>query len=148
MITITNVFMQILETQDLGGSSLMDMQYGAYFVHRGDVELTKLEDNLNWLTLDILYASIDDLLRRYQRHTIGVSGRFNRLLWRVARAMMCYHEHQQSFYMMYTLKAIQMQDFCHFVCLKARALQSRSRDHIFCKTLYIYTDLFMVFICV
>ena len=61
--------------------------------HKGDDELTELDENLNGLTLDIPNASIDDLPRRYQRHTIVVSGRFSRMLWRVARDIMCYHEH-------------------------------------------------------
>ena len=76
-----------------GGSSRMDRREGALFVHRGDDELTKLEENLDILTLDIPDASIDDLPRRFQRHTAGVLGCFSCLLRRVARAIMCYHEH-------------------------------------------------------
>ena len=71
----------------------MDRQAGARFFHRGDDELTELEVNLDLLTLDILDATIDDLPRRFQRHTVGVSGHFSHLLRRVARAIMCYHEH-------------------------------------------------------
>ena len=73
--------------------SAMDRQAGAHFVHRCDDELTELEENLGWFTLDIPDAAIDDLLRRFQRHTAGGSGRFSRFLCRVARTIMCYHEH-------------------------------------------------------
>ena len=53
----------------------------------------ELEENLERLTLEILNASIDGLPLRYQRPTVGVSGRFSRLLHRVSRAVMCYYEH-------------------------------------------------------
>ena len=36
-----------------GGSSPIDMRAGGRFIHIGDVELTELEENVNWLTLDI-----------------------------------------------------------------------------------------------
>ena len=71
----------------------MDRRAGAHFVHRGDDELTDLEEDLGQLTLDILDAAIDDLPRRFQRHIDGLPGRFSCLLCRVARDIMCYHEH-------------------------------------------------------
>ena len=71
----------------------MDRRARDHFVHRGDDELTEVEKNLDLLTLDILDAAIDDLPRRFQRHTTGVSSHFIHLLRRVARAIMCYHEH-------------------------------------------------------
>ena len=71
----------------------MDRRVGAQFFHRGDDHLTELEENLELPTLDIADAVIDDLLTRYHIHTVGVPGRFIRLLRRVARAIMCYHEH-------------------------------------------------------
>ena len=71
----------------------MDRQVGACVFHRGDDELMDLEENLDRLTLDILDVAIDDLPRRFQRHTAVVSGRFSFLLCRVARAIMCYPEH-------------------------------------------------------
>ena len=61
----------------------MDRREGARFFHRGDDELTKLEENLDRLTLDILDDVIDDLPRRFQRCTAGVSGCFSHLLHRV-----------------------------------------------------------------
>ena len=76
-----------------GGASLLDSQAGAHFVPQGDDITEELEENLERLTLDIPDADIDDLPMRYQRPTAGVSGRFSRLLRRVARAVMCYHEH-------------------------------------------------------
>ena len=48
-----------------GVSSPIDKQARALFVHCGYDELTELEENINWLTLDIPDASIDDLPRRY-----------------------------------------------------------------------------------
>ena len=77
----------------LGGSSTMDRRVGAQFVHRGDDQLTEIEEKLERLNLDILDTMIDDLPTRYQRHTAGVPGRFSWLLHRVAWAIMCYHEH-------------------------------------------------------
>ena len=53
----------------------------------------EMEENLERLTLEIPNSSIDDLPMRYQRHTTGVPGRFSRLLHRVVRVVMCYHEH-------------------------------------------------------
>ena len=76
-----------------GGASPLDRQAGARFVPQGDDITGELEENLERLTLDIPDADIDDLPMRYQRSTARVPGRFNRLLRRVARAVMCYHEH-------------------------------------------------------
>ena len=76
-----------------GGESPLDRRAGAPFVPQGDDITGELEENLERLTLDILYADIDDLPTRYQRSTVGVLGRFSRLLCRVAQAVMCYHEH-------------------------------------------------------
>ena len=71
----------------------MDRRVGARFVPQGDDITGELEENLERFTLDIPDASIDDLPLRYQRPTVGVLGRFSRLLCRVAREVMCYHEH-------------------------------------------------------
>jgi hypothetical protein len=51
-----------------------------------------VEQNLEGLTADIPDISIGEILRRYQRHTVGVSGSLSRLLRRVAWAVVCYHE--------------------------------------------------------
>ena len=71
----------------------MDRRAKARFVPQGDDVTRELEENLERLTLDIPDASIDDLPLRYQRPTMGVLGRFSRLLRRVSQAVMCYHEH-------------------------------------------------------
>ena len=71
----------------------MDRRAGKHFVHRGDDELTELEEKLSQLTLDIPDTTIYDLPRRFQRHTVGVVDHFSHLLRRVARAIMCYHKH-------------------------------------------------------
>ena len=84
--------MHMLEMHDLGGSSPMDRVLGDHFVHRGVDEITELEENLDQLTLDILDVVIDDLPKRFQRHTVGLLGRFSRLLSSIARAILCYHE--------------------------------------------------------
>ena len=76
-----------------GGSSPLDRRAGARFVPQDDDVMGELEENLERLTLDIPDVSIDDLPLRYQRSTTGVPSRFSRLLCRVARAIMCYHEH-------------------------------------------------------
>ena len=75
-------------------ASPLDRRARARFVPQDDDITRELEENLERLNLDIPDADIDDLLMRYQRSTVGVPGRFSRLLRRVARAMMCYHEHQ------------------------------------------------------
>ena len=77
----------------LQGESPLDRRARAHFVPQGDDITGELEENLERLTLDIPDADIDDLLMRYQRSIAGVLGRFSRLLRRVARAVMCYHEH-------------------------------------------------------
>ena len=71
----------------------MDRRARSRFVPQGDDLTGELEENLERLTLDIPYASIDDLPLRYQRPTTGVPGQFSRLLRRVVQAVMCYHEH-------------------------------------------------------
>ena len=76
-----------------GGASPLDRRAKTRFVPQGDDVTGELEDNLERLTLDILDAPIDDLPLRYQRPTIGVPGHFRRLLCRVSRVVMCYHEH-------------------------------------------------------
>ena len=76
-----------------GGASQLDRRAGARFVPQGDDITGELEENLERLILGIPDANIDDLPMRYQRSTVGVPGRFSRLLRRVVRAVMCYHEH-------------------------------------------------------
>ena len=51
-----------------------------------------VEQNLEGLTVEILYISIGEIPRHYQCHIVGVSKSISRLLRRVARAVMCYHE--------------------------------------------------------
>ena len=76
-----------------GRASSLDRKFGARFVPQGDDITGEIEENLETLNLDIPDVVIDDLLTRYQRSTAGVPGLFSRLLRRVARAVMCYHEH-------------------------------------------------------
>ena len=88
----------------------------------------EMEENLERLTLDIPDASIDDLSMRYQRHTVGAPGCFNRLLRRVVWAVMCHHEHHLILHDV-SLKDAIASDFCMILCfLKSRVLQMRSRD--------------------
>jgi hypothetical protein len=56
----------------------------------GDYEVVK--QNLEGLTTYIPDISINEILRRYQRHTMDVSGSLSRLLHRVAWEIMCYCE--------------------------------------------------------
>jgi hypothetical protein len=52
-----------------------------------------VEQNLEGLTADIPDMTLAEVPRRDQRHTVGVSTYMSRLLCRVARVVMCYHEH-------------------------------------------------------
>ena len=47
-------------------------------------------------TMGIPDMSTDEVPRRYQRHTTGVSGRFSRILHRVAQAIECYQEQHKD----------------------------------------------------
>jgi hypothetical protein len=51
-----------------------------------------VKQNLKGLTADIPDMSLEEVPLRDQRHTVGVSTSMSRLLHRVARAVMCYHE--------------------------------------------------------
>jgi hypothetical protein len=51
-----------------------------------------VEQNLEGLTADIPDMTLEEVPRRDQRHTVGVSAAMGRLLRRVARAVVCYHE--------------------------------------------------------
>jgi len=56
-----------------------------------------LVQNLEALTRGIPdYGRLADVPRAYQRHTVGVSTRVHRLLRRVVRAVVCYHEHNRA----------------------------------------------------
>ena len=59
-------------------------------------ELEDLEENLQNLTVGIPNMTTYEVPRRYQCHTTGVSGRFSRLLHRVAQAISCYHEFHED----------------------------------------------------
>ena len=66
------------------------------YCSEADEELGDLEENLQRLTVGISDVTIDDLPRHYQRHTVGVFGRFFKILHRVAQAIIFYHEHHQE----------------------------------------------------
>jgi hypothetical protein len=51
-----------------------------------------IEENLEGLTAYVPDISTDEIPRRYQCHTVGVSSSLSRLLRRVARAVLCYRE--------------------------------------------------------
>jgi hypothetical protein len=51
-----------------------------------------VEQNLEGLTADIPDMTLEEVPRRDHRHTVGVSASMSRLLHRVARAVLCYHE--------------------------------------------------------
>jgi hypothetical protein len=55
-------------------------------------DLEEIEHNLEGLTMDIPDITVDELPRRYQCHTVGISTSIGRLLHRVAWAVVCYHE--------------------------------------------------------
>jgi hypothetical protein len=51
-----------------------------------------VEQNLEGLAADIPDMTLEEVPRRDQHHTIGVSTSMSRLLCRVAREVVCYHE--------------------------------------------------------
>ena len=51
-----------------------------------------VEQNLEGLTTDIPDMPLEEVPRRDQRHTVGVSTTMSRMLHRVARTVVCYHE--------------------------------------------------------
>jgi hypothetical protein len=51
-----------------------------------------VKQNLEGLTVDIPDMTLEEIPRPDQRHTVGVSTAMGRLLHRVARAVVCYHE--------------------------------------------------------
>ena len=61
------------------GYSPLDKRARARFVPQGDDMMGELEENLEWLTLDILDVLIDNLPLRYKRPTSGLPGHFSRL---------------------------------------------------------------------
>ena len=52
-----------------------------------------VEQNLEGLTMDVLDIAIGEIPRRYQNHTVGMYESLSQLLRRVAREVVCYHEH-------------------------------------------------------
>jgi hypothetical protein len=52
-----------------------------------------VEHNLEGLTVDIPDTTLEEVPRQDQCHTVGVSASMSRMLRRVAREVMCYHEH-------------------------------------------------------
>jgi hypothetical protein len=51
-----------------------------------------VEQNLEGLIVDIPDMPLEEVPRRDQRHTVGVSGSMSRFLHRVVRTDMFYHE--------------------------------------------------------
>ena len=51
-----------------------------------------VEQNLEGLTADILDMTLEEVPRRDQRHTVGVSVSMSQLIRRVSRAGVCYRE--------------------------------------------------------
>ena len=63
----------------------------------GGVVGEELIQNLKGLAQGIPgYARLADVPFAYQRHTVGVPTRVHRLLRRLVRAVMCYHEHHRA----------------------------------------------------
>jgi hypothetical protein len=51
-----------------------------------------VEQNLEGLMADVPDMALEEIPRRDQRHTVGVSASMGRLLRRVARTLVCYRE--------------------------------------------------------
>ena len=58
-------------------------------------ELGDVEENLQHLTVGISDVATDRVPRHYQRHTVGVSKWFSRLLFKVSQAIACYDAQQE-----------------------------------------------------
>ena len=52
-----------------------------------------VEKNLEGLMHDVPDMPLEEIPRRDQRHTVGVSASMGRLLRKVARTLVCYREH-------------------------------------------------------
>jgi hypothetical protein len=52
-----------------------------------------VEQNLEGLMADVPDMALEDIPRCNQRHTVGVPASIGHLLRRVARTLVCYHEH-------------------------------------------------------
>ena len=52
-----------------------------------------VEQNLEGLMQDIPDMALEEIPRRDQRHTVGVSASMGRLLRKVVRTLVCYREH-------------------------------------------------------
>ena len=52
-----------------------------------------MEQNLEGLMADVPDMTLEEVPRRDQRHTVGVSASMGQLLCRVARKLVCYREH-------------------------------------------------------
>jgi hypothetical protein len=52
-----------------------------------------VEQNLEGLKADVPDMTLEDIPRRDQRHTVGVSTSMGGMLRRVARTLVCYREH-------------------------------------------------------
>jgi hypothetical protein len=75
------------------GTSLIQRRGEACVVVGWDTnDYEAMEQTLEGLTAYIPNMSIEEVPRRYQRHTVGVSGSLSQLLHRVARAVVCYCE--------------------------------------------------------
>ena len=52
-----------------------------------------MEQNLEGLMHDVPDMPLEEIPRRDQHHTVGVSASMGRFLHRVARTLVCYREH-------------------------------------------------------
>ena len=59
-------------------------------------ELGYVEENLQHLTMGIPDVATDRVPRCYQRHNMGVSEQFVRIIHRVAQSIACYHAQQEG----------------------------------------------------
>ena len=60
------------------------------YLFEAEEELGDMEENIQHLTVGIPDVATDKVPRRYQRHTVGVSEWFSRILHRVSQAIACY----------------------------------------------------------
>jgi hypothetical protein len=85
---------QTLGPTDLAGSSPIQRRGEAVVpVPQHVADYFTVEQNLEALMHDIPDMSLDEVPQNDQRHTVGVPSSMGRLLRRVVRTLVCYHEH-------------------------------------------------------
>jgi hypothetical protein len=82
----------------LGSSPIQRQGERSVVAGVASTDLEVIEQNLEGLTMNILDATVDEIPRHYQYHTVGVSASIGRLLHRVEQEVVCYNEKHPIFF--------------------------------------------------